>query len=100
MCRIVWLRIFLGNNKLSWFRTGDTWSDDIWDMILRVKMNVRNCILATRLAMMLALALGVIPAFAQQTEPHSPQQPVGAPATDPQDPPDEVSTESMFPHSN
>jgi hypothetical protein len=67
-------------------------------MILRIKMNVRNFILAMGLAMMLAVALGVIPAFAQQTEPQSPQQPVGAPATDPRDPPDEISTESMFPH--
>jgi hypothetical protein len=66
-------------------------------MTLRLKMNVRNFILAMGLAMMMALAL-VIPAFAQQTEPQSPQQRVGAPATDPQDPPDEINTESMLPH--
>jgi high affinity Mn2+ porin len=82
---------------LSWFRTGGAGSDDIWDMTLRIKMNVRNFILAMGLAMMLALAL-VIPAFAQQTEPQSSQQRVGAPAADPQDPPDEINTESMLPH--
>ncbi|HKV78366.1 MAG TPA: carbohydrate porin [Candidatus Sulfotelmatobacter sp.] len=53
-------------------------------MILRIKRNVCDSILEMGLATLLALALGAIPVGAQQA--------------DPQAPPDEISTESMFPH--
>src|SRR4029077_1970676 len=85
MCRIVWLRVCWG-----------TRSDHICYMSLRIKMG--NSILEIGLSTLLALALGVIPARAQQTEPPSPPQRSGTADIDPPSPTDEVSTESMLPH--
>src|SRR6266436_8869421 len=85
-----------GKKKLSWFRAGATWSDDICDMSLRIKMG--NALLEMGLVTLLALALGVIPACALQTESPSPPQHGDTPLADPPALSDEISTESMLPH--
>ena len=96
MVKIVWLRVLLGNTKLSWFRTGGTRSGDICNMSLRIKMG--NSILEIGLATLLALILGAIPVCAQQTAPPSQPRLSGTPDADPPSPSDEISTESMLPH--
>jgi high affinity Mn2+ porin len=97
MCSIVWLRVSRGNPNLRRFRIGGTWSD-ICDLSLRTKIDVHHPILAMGLAILLGLTIAAATSASAQTEPPSPPQPAGAPATDSQDPPDEISTESMLPH--
>jgi len=75
---------------------GGTRSDHVCYMSLRIKMG--NSILEIGLATLLALTLGAIPVYAQQTESPSPRQHSGTPDTDPPSPTDEISTESMLPH--
>jgi len=67
-------------------------------MSLRIKIDVHHPILAMGLAMLLGFTIAAGTSASAQIELPSPPQRVGAPATDPQDPPDEINTESMLPH--
>src|SRR6266576_6720441 len=89
---------FSGEHQIELVSSRRNWSDDIWGRTLRIKMSVRNSILKMGLATLLALALGVIPARAQLSDPPSQPQHSGTPDTDPPSPPDEINTESMLPH--
>jgi high affinity Mn2+ porin len=68
-------------------------------MILRAKNGVRRPILQIGAAILLALMIAAgTPTYGQDTDPASPPQHGGTPANDPPVPPDDSSTESMFPH--